>query len=533
MGKAFDNFLAQYENMMIDPWRIDEHRGVYMEKQGNGSTGTFESASPIPVLPTAILDNVDSGIEKVELSFFKFGRERKIVTDRATAASRTTVVKLANDGLEVNTNNANSLVKYIADVIASNLDTIDHREAKSTMGWVGDRFVPYDPGIAFDGDEQFRHLYRAITKRGKLMEWTAFMRPLRKNLIFRMTMAASFASPLIERVGENPFVLHLWGGTSTGKTVALMAAMSVWGDPAPGKLTRTLNMTQNSMLTTAAFLGNLPFAGDELQTIKSQWTNYDQLIMRLTEGQDRARMNRDRINEVKSWRCSFLFTGEEPCIKQSSGGGAKNRVIEIETKGTVVDNGNTVANFVRSNYGTAGERFVREIIKIDCPALYADLFRSILSAADTTDKQAGAMALLLLADRIASKLFWEGEDEIRIDQITQFLSSSEEVDVAERAYQFVTGSIAEHANNFIETAREVWGRIVEDTATININVLRRILTEAGFEWDAVKARWSEKGYLLKDGSGKFTQTTRVYGQSIRCAAIRLPEDQADPDELPL
>ena len=114
-----------------------------------------------------------------------------------------------------------------------------------------------------------------------------------------MMMAASFASPIIEKVNALPFVFHLWGGTGSGKSVALMAAMSVWGNPSMGKMVRTMNMTSNSMLSTAAFLKNIPFAGDELQTIKSKWDNYDKLIMCITEGVDRGRMSYDKKQRDK------------------------------------------------------------------------------------------------------------------------------------------------------------------------------------------------------------------------------------------
>lgn len=181
-------------------------------------------------------------------------------------------------------------------------------------------------------------------------------------------MAASFASVLVAKVGALPFVFHLWGGTGTGKTVALKIAMSIWGNPKMGKLVRTMNMTVNSMMSTAAFLNSLPFAGDELQTIKSRWENYDQLIMRITEGIDRGRMNdKGKQGETKTWACSFLFTGEDPCTRLNSGGGVKNRVIEAEVTEPMFSKteGNEVSVFVEKSYGTAGKKFVEYVSGID------------------------------------------------------------------------------------------------------------------------------------------------------------------------
>lgn len=520
-----------------------DERGVHRErevyKKGKLVDSYTETASPIPVLPTAILENVDTHTEKLELTFFKHGRWQSFITERSVAANKSAIIKLADKGLEVNSENANTLVKYIAEVVAASLPYLPHKRAKSVMGWVDGEFMPYTDKIVFDGDDQFKHLYKAITHRGTLQEWLRYIGPLRQNLELRLCMAAAFASPLIEIVGENPFVFHLWGGTGSGKTVALMVAMSIWGDPSMGRMTRTMNMTANSMLATAAFLRNLPFAGDELQTIKSRWSNYDNLIMCITEGIDRGRMSYDKVNEMRSWKCSFIFSGEEPCIKQASGGGAKNRVIEVECKDKLVENGNRVANFVRTHYGCAGEPFINQIKEEDVYSQYSELFSAIIDSTNTTDKQAGAMALMLTADRIASRLFWPDEQPIQINDITQYLASAEDVDVAERAYNFVRNAIAENKNNFSKDARQVWGDFSEDGdyAYINKNVLCRIMSDEGFDFDAVKSKWAERGYLERSAQGRYHQNLQKNGVKAMYVKIALTkrgefEDFDDEEPLP-
>ena len=480
---------------------------------------------------------MDSHTEKLELSFYKHNRWQTLVTERSVTANRNAIIKLADKGLEVNSDNANTLVKYIADVVAASLYCLPHKPAKSVMGWVGEEFMPYTDQILFDGDDQFKYLYKAITKKGKLDEWVRFIRPLRENLEFRLCMAASFASPLIELIGENPFVFHLWGGTGSGKTVALMVAMSIFGDPATGKMTRTMNMTANSMLSTAAFLRNLPFAGDELQTIKSRWTNYDNLVMCITEGIDRGRMSYDKVNETRAWKCSFLFTGEEPCIKQASGGGAKNRVIEVECKDKLIENGNATANFVRSHYGSAGEPYITKVKTEDVTEQYGKIFADILASTDTTDKQAGSMAIMLVADRIASQLFWPDERPLTISQIQPYLCSASEIDVAERAYHFVRNAIAENRNNFTRDSKQIWGDISGDCAYFNKNVLTRIMTDEGFDFDAVKAKWAERGYIERSSQGRYFQSLSKHGAKAMYVKIALIkdgefEDIDEDDELP-
>ncbi len=92
-----------------------------------------------------------------------------------------------------------------------------------------------------------------------------------------------------------------------------MVAASVWGNPAPGKLLQSMNNTVNFTTGCAATLGNLPFFGDELQTIKSKFDNYDQFIHQITAEVSRGRMDQTgRMQMQKSWKTAFLFTGEEP-----------------------------------------------------------------------------------------------------------------------------------------------------------------------------------------------------------------------------
>ena len=114
------------------------------------------------------------------------------------------------------------------------------------------------------------------------------------------------------------------------------------------------------------------------------------------------------IELLKEWNCCFLFTGEEPITKATSGGGVKNRVIEVEATEKVIADGNFVSNFVRKNYGFAGKEFIENIPKQEeLQERYRTIFQNILRKTDTTDKQAMAMATILLADEISTELIFK------------------------------------------------------------------------------------------------------------------------------
>ena len=505
-------------------WTVD-NSGVYREQTIKGRQERQETifATSTPIAPVAYLENGDLGSHKVELHYLYNGRQRSVLCDRETIASKNKILSLANYGINVTSNDASELVRYLSDIERLNPMAIKHYNSISRLGWVGNDFVPYNSNIKFDGDTENRSLFQAVAQAGDYEAWVEFMRPLRENLYFRLMMAAAFASPLIERVKTLPFVFHLWGETGKGKTVALMAAMSIWGDPAAGKLTRTMNMTNAAMMSTAAFLNNLPFAGDELQTIKDSHTTYDKLIMQITEGIERGRMQYSKNLPTRYWNCAFLFTGEERCTNDKSGGGTQNRVFEVEFDKAIVENGAQVVRFITKNHGHAGRRFIEYVADRNLSEDYDSLVETIRNTCKTTDKQAATAALILLADKLACESIFVGETPLNVSDISEFIKNNEEVIAANRAYDYIISWIARNDIRFgTSQYGEVWGVKAVDTVFVIDSVLAAALEDAGFSFDAVKKAWAENGWLITY-KNKYKRRKGINGLSPYCVEIVLPE----------
>lgn len=483
--------------------------------------------TPQPLWVSRILYNIETGTQKVELSFIAFDEVRTILVSMEQISSTSKIVALSNSGILVNSNNARAIIKYLSTAITESADVIPRAKTKSVLGWAGAEFVPYSKKVLFDGEESFGHIYRAINEKYPSSLWAAQVKQYRKQLPVRLCMAASFASPLVEIIGANPFVFHLWGGTGVGKTVVLMIAASIWGDPSMGKLVRTLNMTQNALLSTAAFLNNLPFVGDELQTIKSQWTNYDKLIMCITEGVDRGRMSYDKLNEMKSWRCAFITSGEEPCVKRNSGGGTKNRVIEVEATEKLIPNGNGTANFVREHYGAAGREFIESLDRKAARKMYKDLRESFPEELENkiTDKQISTATLMLVADELSRRMFWPGEDPLTWNDIIPYLSNEEDVDTAERGYAYIMEKIAQNPGKFEKTAPQVWGELTPEGCFFIKSALIEQLEAGGFDFAALKFKWIRNGYLYRSETERGLRYKRqIQGIWTNCVRLKMPEE---------
>jgi hypothetical protein len=229
-------------------------------------------------------------------------------------------------------------------------------------------------------------------------------------------------------------------------------------------------------------------------------------------------MTNATLQKQATWANSFIFTGEEPCTQSASGGGVKNRVIEIECDHEVVADGNAVVNFVSNHYGCAGRQFIDALKDEDLAKDYREIYRLTQQATNTTEKQAMAMALMLQADMIASKvIFNTPSDILTTEDIKQFVKSAAEVDVAERAYMALSTLIAENIDKFEKVHYEpsltaCWGKMQTDgVCLINKAILERELGRLGFSFDAVKKKWGNKGYIITNTQGRYYWDASVNG----------------------
>ena len=519
------------KDLKCGKWECED-TGVTKSTLGAGMIPQTIVACSHPILPVERLINVDSETEKIKLAFFKDNKWQNIIVERSMVANKTNIIQLSDRGIEVNSENAKDLVSYIADVVSLNVKEIPVSRSTDRLGWIENEFAPYIDNLKYDGDIAFKDVYANFKEIGEYEEWKEVCRKLRKeSKIAHLLLASSFASSLNQMLGVLPFVVHIWGGTGTGKTVGLMLAMSVWGNPEVGKLVRTLNATQVALARYAAFVHDIPFAGDELQTIKNRWDSFDNLVMYLTEGVDRGRGKAyGGIEILKEWNCCFLFTGEEPITKVTSGGGVKNRVIEVEATQKVIKDGNLISNFLRKNYGHAGKEFIANIPKQEeLQKRYREIFQEILKKTDTTDKQAMAMATILLADEISTDLIFKDE-KLTVEDVSNWLTSTKDVDVSTRAYEWTMNWISQNINKFKENETgEIWGKYIEnqDICLVNKSLYAEALNKAGFDFTAVIRKFADRNQIERNSQGKFTHQTKAYGVKANYIKFRLEPEKSD------
>ncbi|MDR9499734.1 MAG: DUF927 domain-containing protein [Hydrogenovibrio sp.] len=122
------------------------------------------------------------------------------------------------------------------------------------------------------------------------------------NSRLAFAISASLTAPLISLLGIEGGGFHFRGESSQGKTIALYAAGSVWGDHARKKMWRA---TTNGLEQTAFVHNDSLLMLDEMGEMNPR--EIGNAVYMLANGQAKQRMTEA---QPKQWRLLFLSTGE-------------------------------------------------------------------------------------------------------------------------------------------------------------------------------------------------------------------------------
>lgn len=525
-------FTGQKLELDAGEWQADDF--------GISRRGKFgeEIACPHPILPIERLVNIDTGEEKLRLAFCKGDKRwREVISDKKTLASNTAILSLANMGVAVTSENSRALVRYISDMENLNYDLIPESKSISRLGYIeGEGFSPYVEGLIFDGDMNFRHIFESIRHAGKREKWLELAKSLRQgDVMARIVLAASFASVLVEPCGSLPFFVHLWGADSgTGKTVALMLAASVWGNPEMGRYIQTFNSTLVGREKLAAFLNHLPLIVDELQLARDSRGKLQFDVYALAEGVGRTRGNKNGgVDKTPTWRNCILTSGETPITGAGSGAGAVNRVIEIECSAShrIIEDGHATAGTLRKNYGFAGREFAEKLYSENHVDRAQELYKKhykALSENDTTEKQAMAAAVILTADELATEWLFQDGRAITEQEISGFLASRAAVSSGRRGYEYFCDWAAQNANRLRPDNEQgdVYGTVSGALVCIIRKVFNQTAEEAGFSPTALLSYLKSEN-LIETRGRAMTRPIKINGVPVECVCLKITNTDSD------
>lgn len=527
------NFRDQPIELYTGDWIADE-TGIVRRNERQG----MDVACIHPIMPVQRLVNIDDGTVRLKIAFKRDYRGwKEVVANKSMLFSSKEIKKLADKDISVSDKNAALLVQYLQDVEDINHDEIPEMQSVSHLGWTSNNlFSPYVDNLEFDGIDNFRKIFDSVHCRGDFDAWIKAAKAVRAtDSPARIVLAASFASVLLKAIGKLNFMLHLWGGTEVGKTVALLLAASVWANPnEDGGYMQTFNGTIVGLELQAGFVNNMPLILDEFQLVKDK-KSFEYSVYMLCEGIGKTRgAKTGGLQNTASWKNCAITSGETPITFGNSGGGAVNRIIEVECKEKLFSDPVGLLDTIRSNYGHAGKAFValldNDQAREDAKELYKQFYKEL--GTDSTEKQTMAASAILAADTLATKWIFRDGRALKTTDIDKYLHTKDSVDVNIRAFEYVYNFCISNSAKFESSSDPCFGIILPREIKIIKSVFDKICEDEGFNSKSLLSWLDQKGKLIKDKSGYLYKAVLINGKSVRCACINLEENKEKEDFHP-
>jgi hypothetical protein len=240
-------------------------------------------------------------------------------------------------------------------------------------------------------------LFPSFEPRGTMEEWKKAINFYNKDgfELHQFVVGTSFGSPLMQFSPINCAGLHIYSKDSgVGKTTAMAAAVSVWGNP--DDLIIHERDTFNTKMNRGEIYHNLPLYMDELTNTHGR--ELSNIAYQLTGGRQRGRMasgsNTER-HRGEAWRLLAVTTGNTSMIERISiikamPKAEAQRILECRVKRMhfeTKEETDTFSTAIKDNYGHAGKQYVQYIMdnQSSVKALLADVQQRV-------DKKAGLTA---------------------------------------------------------------------------------------------------------------------------------------------
>lgn len=467
-----------------------------------------------PIILTKRLKSLETGDEKMEIAFKRDHQWHTAIFPRSTIFSSRKITDLSDLGCTITSENARQVVKFLGALEAENIDLIPMNDATSTFGWQpGRRFLPgHGERITLDIDPSQRGMAAAYCQNGSLDRWIHRMAPHRVRNKFRFILAASFAAPLLRILKQRIFFVYNWGGSKGGKTAALKAALSAWGDPE--RLMTSFNATQVGLERMASFYCDLPLGIDERQLAGTQQGALEKIVYMISSGTGKIRGNKTGgLQTLYQWRTVALATGEEPLSTETSQTGISTRVLEIY--GGPFDN-ETDASLMHQqamlDCGWAGPAFIERILTMDERQIVERYEQMLDYVRQISEGKNGShiagISAVALADAMIDEWFfgdsgetaWTAAQQMAADILLNQVESNS-MDVNENATQFIVDWVLSNRLYFgPDTAGTCLGFTSEDSSTIYIfpSVLNQALSKAGYSPRKTMKYLAEQGLITVD-----------------------------------
>lgn len=258
----------------------------------------------------------------------------------------------------------------------------------SRTGWHMGAFIFADECIGSDDGEEIFHQSpegsnHLLQAAGTLKQWKGNVARLcMGNSRLLLAVSAGFGATLLDKLQMESGGFQLRGGTSTGKTTALLVGGSVWGGGSDKGFLRRWRATINGLESVAASHNDALLCLDELAEVDPYQAG--ETAYMLANGQGKLRQTKSiTLRKPLEWRTLFLSSGEISLADHLATVGKRVRGgMEVRLVDLPADAGqgfgawenlhefNSAKEFAdhlreasKTYYGTAAREFIRQLIR--------------------------------------------------------------------------------------------------------------------------------------------------------------------------
>lgn len=513
--------------------------GVYaLNKQDDGTTKKVKICDPLFVQET--VENLDTGehylilVNKSKRKFVK----RKYPMDILIPQK---LIGLLRYGVDIPSEHEKGISRYLLE----QQKLVPYKLVYNNIGWNEDenddlqfrldRLISNNSSLVAINDPD--NLKFNLSCKGSLEKWLEmYQNEIKGHIPLEAMICVSLSSVIVGYLYKtnkdaDTIIIHLAGKSTTGKTTASKAALSVFGIPDGKKkgLLRTWNSTTNAMINSLGGNFGVPVAFDELSMVNQNTITKE--LYTIASGLEKARLS-DSITQrsQQTWATTIISTGEQSLFeKTNQNAGLRVRAISFEGVGWTksAENAENIKKTINENYGYPGVEFVKYIFEkgfeiIDSKfEFWRNRALEVMPESEFKDRIANKFATILTAGDIANEAL--GLD-IDLEGVLSFLSENEaenikERDFAEKAFNDMVQTIIQNLSKFktsnsYSTPSNCWGRIENDAGYYQVmmlqNVLKNKLRELNNEDPKIVIKeWKAKGYLISEGD-RATIRRRVF-----------------------
>jgi len=273
------------------------------------------------------------------------------------------------------------LMTYVTSWVNELQTTSKADKAHRQFGWtdekctsfvLGDRIIHADSTEPNPPTSHTASLLPSFEPRGDIEEWKSMLNFYNKDgfQLHQFVIGASFGSALMELSSINCAGIHLYGKSGVGKTTAMEAGLSLWGNPK--NLLTSQNDTHNTRMHRGEIYHSLPLYMDELTNARA-WELSD-IVYQLTSGKQRGRMSSGSNTERyrgEPWKLLAVTSANASMWEKISGAKAMptaeaQRMLEVNVPKMELppkEQTDALQHKVANNYGLAAEQYIQYVIR--------------------------------------------------------------------------------------------------------------------------------------------------------------------------